>query len=559
MTNNQFRLILLLLGALLFLPFLGNAPLFDWDEINFAESAREMIVTGNYSRVQINFQPFWEKPPLFLWLQVLSMKAFGINEYAARFPNAIFGIITLLTLFEIGKELRSARFGFLCAICMCGSFLPLIYFKSGIIDPVFNYFIFTSIWFLSRSIKNYGNKSASRHSLYAGLLIGLAILTKGPVGLLLMLLTVLIYWIFIRFRAIASLRSILIFAFTTISVSAFWFLPETIMHGPWFLEEFIEYQIRLFTTPDAGHEQPFYYHLLIVLIGCFPMSVVGLRTLFRRSSLRLNDPDFIRWMKVLFWVVLILFSIVTTKIIHYSSMTYLPLSMIAALSLEEWLEGKQSWNVFQLAGAFIIGIIPALVVLGVPLAGMNIAALKPFIKDASAIENLKAVVTWNSIDLVPGMILLTGLCAGIFWLSRGIRRHVPLAFFGSVILATSVFIATFPTRIAGYTQQAAVDFYVSLQGKDVYVETLGFKSFAQYFYSRKQGFSKMEILNSKDDEGNYNIDVLRNWYLTGETDKPVYFVVKSNKIDAFNFPDLQRLSEKNGFVFLLRPAARSKN
>ena len=73
----------------LFFPFLGQSHLFDWDEINFAEAAREMIVTGDYLRVQINFQMFWEKPPFFIWLQVLSMKSFGINEFAARFPNAL--------------------------------------------------------------------------------------------------------------------------------------------------------------------------------------------------------------------------------------------------------------------------------------------------------------------------------------------------------------------------------------------------------------------------------------------------------------------------------------
>jgi len=47
-------------AALLFVPFLGGVHLFDWDEINFAEAAREMIVTGDYLTVQINFQPFWE-------------------------------------------------------------------------------------------------------------------------------------------------------------------------------------------------------------------------------------------------------------------------------------------------------------------------------------------------------------------------------------------------------------------------------------------------------------------------------------------------------------------
>ena len=142
--TNHYRTLLLLIGIILFLPFLGAAPLFDWDEINFAESAREMLLTGNYSRVQINFQPFWEKPPLFFWMQAFCMKLFGINEYAARFPNAIFGIITMLTLFEMGRNIRDNRFGFIWAMCMAGSFLPLVYFKSGIIDPVFNYFIFVA-------------------------------------------------------------------------------------------------------------------------------------------------------------------------------------------------------------------------------------------------------------------------------------------------------------------------------------------------------------------------------------------------------------------------------
>jgi 4-amino-4-deoxy-L-arabinose transferase-like glycosyltransferase len=85
--------------VLIFIPFIGNCHLFDWDEINFAECAREMLVSGNFSRVQLNFQPFWEKPPVFIWLQAFSMQLFGITEFAARFPNAICSAITLVFLY----------------------------------------------------------------------------------------------------------------------------------------------------------------------------------------------------------------------------------------------------------------------------------------------------------------------------------------------------------------------------------------------------------------------------------------------------------------------------
>ena len=49
---------LILLGIMIYIPFNGSVHLFDWDEINFAESAREMIVTGNYLDVQINYETF---------------------------------------------------------------------------------------------------------------------------------------------------------------------------------------------------------------------------------------------------------------------------------------------------------------------------------------------------------------------------------------------------------------------------------------------------------------------------------------------------------------------
>ena len=94
---NQYTQAFIIVAALLlFVPFLGAVHLFDWDEINFAECAREMLSSGNYLSLQMNYQPFWEKPPLFIWMSALSMKVFGVNEFAARFPNALCGVITLV-------------------------------------------------------------------------------------------------------------------------------------------------------------------------------------------------------------------------------------------------------------------------------------------------------------------------------------------------------------------------------------------------------------------------------------------------------------------------------
>ncbi|MEX1188404.1 MAG: glycosyltransferase family 39 protein [Bacteroidia bacterium] len=551
--RNQYRIILLLIGAVLYLPFLGQAPLFDWDEINFAESAREMLLTGDYFRVQINFQPFWEKPPLFFWLQAASMKAFGVNEYAARFPNAIFGIINLLMLFEIGRKMRSERFGFIMAILMGGSFLPHVYFKSGIIDPVFNTFIFAGIWFISNAVRFYGQSSSIKYSILAGISIGLAILTKGPVALLIALLTCFIFWAVKRFQPIASLKNIGLTALSIFLISSLWFGAETLKNGPWFLEEFISYQIRLFSTPDAGHKQPIYYHFLIVLLGCFPMSLLALKALFRRPQFRVEDADFLLWMKILFWVVMILFSIVTTKIIHYSSLAYLPLSAIAAMSVEEYLRGRQKWTRLQASLLLIPGIVIGLAMLILPYIGMNKEVILALLKDEFAAGNLEAIVDWSYVDYLPGIIWISSLVAGLTYLSKGNYRTTISLLVGGCIVSTSLFLMRFPSRIAAFTQQASVDFYKQHEGEDIYIETLGFKSYAQYFYFKKQGLSTEEIKNNKAKDGLYHIDALRDWLMTGNIDKPVYFVTKNIHADTYlNMDDIEFVDEKNGFVFLRR-------
>ena len=82
--NARLAIPLALVAAamLLFVPGLGAVHLFDWDEINFAEISREMLLLDDFSRVHVDFRPFWEKPPLFFWMQVGAMELFGVGEFA---------------------------------------------------------------------------------------------------------------------------------------------------------------------------------------------------------------------------------------------------------------------------------------------------------------------------------------------------------------------------------------------------------------------------------------------------------------------------------------------
>lgn len=263
LTGFPTWLFLVFIGLLVFVPFIGNAHIFDWDEINFAESAREMLRTHNYRMVQINFQPFYEKPPFFIWLQALSMSYFGVNEFAARFPNALIGIVTLITVYNAGRRFFDATFGIWWAMLFACSILPQLYFKSGIIDPVFNYFIFLSLYMLFIiSIKDDFESPKMRRKTHRWYLIasalaaGVAVLVKGPVALGLIMTTVSIVLIINKGKLNFNLTDLIIWLFVVTAVIGTWLSFEVRANGISFITNFITYQIRLFSTEDAGHGGP---------------------------------------------------------------------------------------------------------------------------------------------------------------------------------------------------------------------------------------------------------------------------------------------------------------
>jgi len=102
MNKASIHLIITAIAILVFLPGLGVTPLFDWDELNFAESAREMWLTKNFYYVQVGFEPFWEKPPLFIWRQSAFLGLFGDQTFVYRLPNALAGIVTVNLAYHIG-------------------------------------------------------------------------------------------------------------------------------------------------------------------------------------------------------------------------------------------------------------------------------------------------------------------------------------------------------------------------------------------------------------------------------------------------------------------------
>ncbi len=531
--------LLALVGFLLFVPFLNGAHLFDWDEVNFAEAAREMLFTGEFTYVQINFKPFWEKPPLFIWLQALSMSVFGVTEFAARLPNAICGILTVLVLFQIGKKLVSKNFGLLWVLVYLGSMLPQFYFRSGIIDPWFNLFIFSGVHQLVLATQT--SIISRRNLTFSALLIGLAVMTKGPTAGGLVGICAGIYFITSFKKHNWKLLDAVLYGTTILVVGFSWFLLEIARGHGYVVQEFIDYHIRLFSQSEAGHGQPFYYHPLVLLVGCFPMSLFFIFSWGRKVDSPTEVTHYKKWMTILFWVVLIIFSIVKTKIIHYSSLTYFPMSFLAAWFIYRNIKSESPIKVWQqlLTLTFVLVLGGAFLLLG-NLESIKEPLLELLKNDKLAHGNFSQNIPDGPLDWSIGVFFLTAGTYSVFLINRQKTKQGIFGLFATSLITVTLLSALIAPKIDDYLQSDLFSFYQE-KSETHYIQPLGMHSYAHLFYGKRRPIS-----DNPEDEA--------KWMLFEKIDKPVYFISRAQDLESnLNyFPHLKEIDRKGGYVVLIR-------
>ena len=483
--KDLVALTLVIFYLILFVPMLGQVPLFDWDEVNFAEAAREMLVSGDWLNVQINYEPFWEKPPLFLWLQATSMSLFGVNDMAARLPNAFAGLLSIWILYRLCFRQYGQQAAIASVMLYLASLTPHLYFRSGIIDPWFNLFIFSAVIFLYRGSRGIARSWAF---ILAGLFLGAAVLTKGPAALLITGLVGLVYQIIHRdhFYGIKDLLKLLA---GILILPAFWFGYQYMQQGSWFIREFVIYQWELMSEPVASHGQPFYYHAVVLLLGAFPLTILSIHAIWFSKKGKRSDP-LLKWMRILFWVVLILFSSITTKIVHYSSMCYLPMAVLGG----EWLSRNFKLSSLQRILMAIISSMLALGMAGVVylMRAKEELPLSEWIKDDFVLAQIHTEVHWsNMLYLFPLLLLAAAL-----WLIFNYSKAKLVSYLSIQCLLVSFLLIQFSPKIHRHIQGEWVNHLQSYQNADMQHFTQGFKSYAHLYFSQQKPSEQADSLKS---------------------------------------------------------------
>ncbi|MFN9398930.1 MAG: ArnT family glycosyltransferase, partial [Dolichospermum sp.] len=287
---------LLVIGWIAFGWNLGNVGLIDETEPLFAEASRQMLLTGDWITPFFNGETRFDKPALIYWCQAIAYSIMGVNEWAARTPSALaaMGVIALAfytvqwyftkkdELEKVTNLPRRYLTAALAAALMALNPEMIVWGRTGVSDMLLTGCIGSTLlcFFLgyaqnNRVIVIANWQFPNQWYLASYVLIAGAILTKGPVGIVLPGLIMIAFALYVgKFWQIwREMRPILGMVIVLV-LSLPWYILVTWRNGWNFINAFFVYHnIERFTEVVNGHSAPWYFYFLVVLLGFAPYAV----------------------------------------------------------------------------------------------------------------------------------------------------------------------------------------------------------------------------------------------------------------------------------------------
>jgi len=427
-------LCLSLVTWLAFLRNLGSIGLIDETEPLFAEAARQMTVTDDWITPYYNGKTRFDKPPLIYWLIAIAYKIIGVNEWAVRLPSALAAIaltgFCFYSLIVISQWQSQDRFlpqkvwlwaGFSATITAF-NIHTIAWGRSGVSDMLLSSCMGTALlaFFLGYAAGKPQVKARWYLAFY--ILSALAVLAKGPVGIVLPGLIIASFLLYLGkakevLQEMPLRRGLLIF----MAIALPWYMMVTWVHGLDYLESFFGYHnIERFTTVVNKHSAPWYFYFIVVLVGFAPWSLylpaaIGQTKFWQRRWWRHQPRCHQLSLFALFWFASIFgfFTIAVTKLPSY----VLPLIPAAAILVSQLRRhpDKPSGKNYPMLWSAIANVLFACVVAGVLLYSPR------WLGEDPAMPNLpQAMLESGLIIRAVSILTLAAAAATIFILARRI-------------------------------------------------------------------------------------------------------------------------------------------
>jgi 4-amino-4-deoxy-L-arabinose transferase-like glycosyltransferase len=531
--------------GLAFLWNLGSIGLIDETEPLFAEAARQMTVTGDWITPYFNEETRFDKPPLIYWLMAIGYKLIGVNEWAVRLPSALAAIaLTIFCFFTLRyfgfatpataqspqqpttqRQLwLSAWIG---AALVAFNIQTLAWARQGVSDMLLSSCmggaLFCFFWGYTKEVESRKSKVESKSPLsplsslssegrsstsplpnrwYCGfyILSALAVLTKGPIGIVIPGLIIVSFLFYVgKLREVLQEMRIIIGGLIFLAICVPWYTLVTLKNGDAFINSFFGYHnVERFTSVVNNHSAPWYFYFLIVL-GLFapwsiylPIAIARLR-FWKRSFWRKQPRHAHLSLFALIWFVdiFVFFTISVTKLPSY----VLPLipaatilvSLVWSEELSRVFEGKFQKNNCGLKSSVISNIILLLIL---SAACFLIPSL---VGSDAAMKYLSELIKQSGVPLWGGIIwAIAGISCSILFRKRTNWRWI----IGVNLVAFIAFIIFFlnPTYfLMDETRQLPLrqisELVTQVRQPEEQLMMIGFKKPSVAFYTRqKVGF-----------------------------------------------------------------------
>ncbi len=350
-SNKHWLTIAALWCFLLFLAALR--PMALPDEGRYAEVSRWMLVSGDWLAPRLDGLPFFHKPPLLHWLQSITFAITGVSVWTARLVPALHAGLMLVGIYlatrKIAGEATAGR-----SILMLGSSLTFLFAGQFI-----NHDILVATWIsaaigcfaFSLSDSQDPSKVNTAWARWGFVACGLAVLSKGLIGLVLPAMVIFIWLVWTRqFNKVWRLpwiSGLLLFA----AIALPWFVLAQLKYPGFFDYIIIKQHFARYTASTFNSVYPWWFYLMALGILFFPWCVFSLLPLLpkiRRRSPAGVHPDK-SWMS-LCWIwllsVLIFFSVPSSKLLGYILPAVPPLTLLAAIGWDKTmltLKHPQRW------------------------------------------------------------------------------------------------------------------------------------------------------------------------------------------------------------------------
>ena len=336
-----------LLAAILLGVGSASTPLFDPDEARFARTSLEMRRSGDPVVPTFEGRPRLVKPPLLHWIQASLFSVFGTDEWVVRLPSILATLATLMLTGVVARR-RFGEQGALWALaCLVTMPLVIVVGRLGTLDAL----LMLHVWAIVAYDFDHAFAGGESPSPWPyGLLLGLAFLVKGPVGVILPLLMMLAGRTASGRAVTPSLRGLAIASFAWALVVLPWGIAFLTRVGST-ASETLNAEVWMRFAEGTAHVEPFWYYVPILIVAALPWFIPFALALLRVLTLaRQTESRSARYLAAAWLAGLILFSVSRGKIPNY----IVPLFPVMAMLLSWELARETELPVQRIRAASLL-------------------------------------------------------------------------------------------------------------------------------------------------------------------------------------------------------------